>query len=174
LPTVRGQVIDSDGYRLNVGIVLSNAQGRLFWAKRLGQEAWQFPQGGIRPRERPEDALFRELWEETGLLAEHVEIIGATRGWLRYRLPKRLIRRRSRPVCVGQKQRWFMLRLVGGEDCVCLDAAERPEFERWQWVEYWHPVREVVSFKRQVYRSVLSELAPLLFSSRPRCGYPDV
>ncbi|NIR61877.1 MAG: RNA pyrophosphohydrolase [Gammaproteobacteria bacterium] len=156
------QVVDLDGYRPNVGIILSNDQGRVFWARRVGQEAWQFPQGGIRPPETPEDALFRELREETGLAPEHVEIVGATNRWLRYRLPRRMIRRRQSPRCIGQKQVWFLLRLVGAEEAVRLDLSERPEFDRWCWVDYWYPLGQVVFFKRGVYEQALTELAPLL------------
>lgn len=156
-------MIDSEGYRPCVGIVLSNREGRLFWAKRIGQNSWQFPQGGIQSHESPREALYRELYEETGLRAEHVEVIGSTRRWLRYRLPKHLIRRRSAPVCIGQKQRWFLLRMLGDDECVCLDTSDRPEFDNWRWVDYWRPMREVVFFKRGVYRRALRELAPLLF-----------
>jgi len=110
--------------------------------------------------------MFRELFEETGLQPEHVEIMGQTQRWLRYRLPKRMIRRHSQPLCIGQKQRWFLLRLVGDEQCFKLDATDKPEFDGWRWVDYWHPVREVVFFKRKVYRRALDELAPLLFSDQ--------
>ncbi len=155
-------VIDSDGYRPNVGIILSNPDGRVFWGRRIGQDAWQFPQGGIRRHETPEEALFRELQEEVGLEPAHVEIVGATRGWLRYRLPKRFIRRNCSPVCIGQKQRWFILRFLGAEEDVRLDRSGRPEFDNWRWVSYWHPLREVVFFKRNVYKRALQELAPML------------
>jgi putative (di)nucleoside polyphosphate hydrolase len=156
------QVIDSQGFRPNVGIILLNAEGHVFWAKRKGQNAWQFPQGGIASSESPTEAMFRELHEETGLRPEHVELIGQTRRWLRYRLPKRMIRRHSHPVCIGQKQRWFLLRLVADEDCFRLDATPKPEFDGWRWVDYWHPVNEVVYFKRKVYNLALNELAKLL------------
>lgn len=159
------QVIDSDGFRPNVGIILSNSQGRVFWGKRIGQRAWQFPQGGIREHESAKDALFRELWEETGLESRHVAVVGRTRGWLRYRLPKRLIRRHSRPVCVGQKQVWFLLRLQGDDDCFNLECTPKPEFDGWRWVDYWLPANEVVSFKRRVYQRALNELAPLHFGA---------
>ena len=157
------QVIDSDGYRSNVGIILSRADGRVLWARRIGQDAWQFPQGGINRDESPQDAMYRELTEEVGLGPEHVEVIGATRGWLRYRLPKRYIRRNRRPVCIGQKQIWFMLRLVGRESDVCLDHSLKPEFDSWRWVDYWYPLSDVVALKRGVYEKALQELAPLLF-----------
>ncbi len=159
-------MIDVDGYRPNVGIILSNAEGRLLWARRVGQNAWQFPQGGIKKNETPECALFRELKEEIGLDRHHVQIIGATNGWLRYRLPQRLIRRKAfsaAPRCIGQKQVWYMLRFMGTEDLVRLDSAEKPEFDSWCWVEYWYPLRQVVAFKREVYRRALSQFAPLLF-----------
>ncbi|HCK79870.1 MAG TPA: RNA pyrophosphohydrolase [Candidatus Competibacteraceae bacterium] len=155
-------MIDSEGYRLNVGIILCNEQGRLFWARRIGQRSWQFPQGGIQRDESPEQAMFRELAEEVGLRPEHVQVIGCTKGWLRYRLPKHLVRQGGRPPCIGQKQVWFLLRMLGKEDAVRLDLSERPEFDHWEWVDYWYPLRAVVPFKRHVYWRALRELAPLL------------
>ena len=155
-------MIDSEGYRLNVGIILCNSEGRLFWARRIGQHSWQFPQGGIRRDESPEQAMFRELAEEVGLRPEHVQVIGSTRGWLRYRLPRRLIRESCQQVCIGQKQIWFLLRMRCNEEAVQLDLSERPEFDHWQWVDYWYPLRAVVPFKRHVYWRALHELAPLL------------
>jgi putative (di)nucleoside polyphosphate hydrolase len=156
-------VIDPDGFRPNVGIILSGPGGRLLWARRIGQNAWQFPQGGMRSDETPAEAMYRELSEEVGLQPEHVELIGATRGWLRYRLPRQYIRRSSRPVCIGQKQVWFLLRMLCPDKTICLDQSDNPEFDRWRWVDYWHPLNEVVAFKRNVYRKALDELAPLLF-----------
>ncbi len=163
------QVIDAEGYRPNVGIVLSHADGRVLWAKRIGQEAWQFPQGGIQRGEKPEDALYRELHEELGLRAEHVRIVGVTSGWLRYQLPARYLRRSRGRTCIGQKQKWFALRLVGEDTAVKLDASPKPEFDGWRWVDYWLPLEQVVDFKREVYRQALQELAPLLrAASAPR------
>lgn len=156
-------VIDTEGYRSNVGIIVSSPEGRLIWCKRAGQEAWQFPQGGIRRHESPEQAMFRELQEETGLCAEHVQIMGRTRSWLRYRLPNYLIRKNQTTRCIGQKQLWYLLRLVGDEGCVKLDYSHRPEFDSWCWVDYWRPAQEVVFFKRNVYQRALRELAPLMF-----------
>lgn len=151
-------MIDKDGFRPNVGIVLSNRRGEVLWAKRVGQEAWQFPQGGIRACESPEEALFRELEEELGLAVGHVHVVGCTRGWLRYRLPQRFIRRNRHPVCIGQKQKWFLLRLEASEELVRFDSTSKPEFDGWRWVDYWHPLREVVFFKRSVYLRALREL----------------
>ncbi|GMQ76173.1 MAG: RNA pyrophosphohydrolase [Gammaproteobacteria bacterium] len=158
------QMIDSDGFRPNIGIILSNTQGQVLWARRVGQDAWQFPQGGIKAHESPQQALYRELCEELGLQPEHVEIMGSTRGWLRYTLPKRYIRKHCSPTCIGQKQVWFLLRLVSLESAVKLDACRRPEFDSWKWVNYWHPSREVIFFKREVYRRALKELAPMLYA----------
>ena len=155
-------MIDSEGYRPNVGIILTNREGRLLWARRIRQDAWQFPQGGIREQETPEQAMYRELGEEIGLAPDHVQVLGSTRGWLRYRLPERYIRRGQRPLCIGQKQIWFMLRLIGEERHVRLDLSDKPEFDNWRWVDYWQPLREVVSFKKNVYRQALNELAPLV------------
>lgn len=157
-----GGVIDTDGFRANVGIILSDGTGRLFWARRVGQAGWQFPQGGIQEHESPEQALFRELAEEIGLRPEHVEVLGSTSEWLRYRLPLRYQRHDSQPLCIGQKQIWFLLRLVGAESAVRLDASDMPEFDAWRWVDYWQPVEEVIFFKRQVYRQALAELERLL------------
>jgi len=156
-------LIDHDGFRPNVGIILSNQDRRLFWGRRVGQNAWQFPQGGINPNETPEEAMFRELEEEVGLQEQQVTILGFTRGWLRYHLPKRYIRRHCGPTCIGQKQIWFMLRVNCGEEAFCLDHTDKPEFDAWRWVRYWQPLNEVVYFKRHVYLQALEELAPTLY-----------
>src|SRR5210317_2074104 len=141
-------MIDTDGYRANVGIILCNELGQVMWARRVGQDAWQFPQGGISPDETPEDAMYRELWEETGLEAGSVSKLAATDSWLRYKLPKRLMRR-SEPRCVGQKQLWYLLRLDADESSFNLAASATPEFDHWKWVDYWYPAGNVVFFKRR-------------------------
>ena len=156
-------MIDTEGYRPNVGIILCNDDGNLFWARRVGEDSWQFPQGGIQKNESPEEALYRELEEEVGLTATDVEVMGCTNDWLRYEIPRRYIRRYPRRrTCIGQKQMWYLLRLVSSEQNVCLDASEKPEFDSWRWIDYWTPAEQVVFFKQQVYRSALQELAPLV------------
>ena len=153
-------MIDSDGFRPNVGIMLANDQGQLLWARRVGgHDAWQFPQGGISAGESPEQALYRELHEEVGLSPGAVELLGATKGWLRYRLPRRFIREGQKPVCIGQKQKWFLLRLLETDAAVQLHLNDKPEFDHWQWVSYWYPLNQVISFKREVYRRAMKELA---------------
>lgn len=151
--------IDSDGFRANVGIVLIRDDRQVFLGGRPGGRGWQFPQGGIAQHEAPEEALFRELKEEIGLEAGDVEVVAATRSWLRYRLPKQYMRRQSTPLCVGQKQRWFLLRIKSGSRVFKFDTTSQPEFDTWRWADYWSPVREVIYFKRAVYARALDELA---------------
>ena len=164
--------IDKQGFRANVGIIVTDGSGFVLLGGRTGQSGWQFPQGGIRVDESIETAMYRELEEEIGLRPGDVEILGLTRSWLRYRLPPRYIRKRSRPICVGQKQRWYLLRLVSSDSRLRLDNTQAPEFDRWRWVDYWQPVKEVIHFKRQVYMHALEELGPLAFPQgippRPR------
>jgi len=155
-------MIDKDGYRSNVGIVICNAHNDVFWGKRVRQNSWQFPQGGIKHGESPEQAMFRELMEEVGLAPEHVRILGRTRDWMRYDVPRDWMRREWRGHYRGQKQIWYLLRLVGRECDVSLRASSHPEFDAWRWNEYWAPVEAVVEFKREVYRMALSELERFL------------
>jgi len=161
--------IDTQGYRANVGIIVTDGTGRVLIGGRIGRGGWQFPQGGIRPEESVEDAMYRELNEEVGLAPEDVETLGSTQDWLRYRLPERFIRRQQTPVCIGQKQRWYLLRLIADVERVRFDTTAEPEFDRCRWVDYWRPVKEVIYFKRQVYVSALNELGPLAF---PQDGPP--
>ncbi len=151
-------MIDSEGFRLNVGIVICNTAGQLLWAKRIGQSSWQFPQGGIKQNESAEDALFRELEEEVGLRQQHVRLLHQTEDWLHYRLPENYIRRHKSPLCIGQKQKWFLLGLEGAEADIKLNRSGTPEFDDWRWVNFWYPVEQVIEFKRDVYRSALEQL----------------
>ena len=160
-------MIDSEGFRPNVGIILANEHGQVLWAKRIGHNAWQFPQGGIHFGETPEEAVYRELWEEVGLLPEHVQIVAQTRGWLRYRLPHRYIRQDSNPVCIGQKQKWFLLQIKASTNHIRLDACHPAEFDQWTWVSYWYPLTQVVAFKRDVYRKAMMELCRRLPLKNP-------
>ena len=143
-------MIDFDGYRPNVGIVICNRKGQVLWAKRYGQNSWQFPQGGINDNESAEQAMYRELYEEVGLQPKDVKVLYASKHWLRYKLPKRLLRYDSKPMCIGQKQRWFLLQLVGDEKNINMNTTKSPEFDGWRWVSLWYPVRQVVSLKKDV------------------------
>lgn len=155
-------MVDPDGFRPNVGIVLLRDSGDVFWGRRVGRDGWQFPQGGMRTDETPKEAMYRELEEETGLRPEQVQLLGATPGWLRYRLPKRYLRRNTRPLCVGQKQVWFLLRLLCDDSALRLDRSPKPEFDRWRWVDFWYPPLHVIHFKRRVYERALAYLEPLV------------
>lgn len=171
-------MIDTEGYRAGVGMILFNRKRKIFWAKRIGQDAWQFPQGGMNEGETPEETMYRELKEEVGLNPEDVRIITVTHGWLRYDLPKNFIRYNSHPLCVGQKQKWFLLRLVGEEDKVNFLDTEHPEFDGWRWVDYWDPMDEVINFKRGIYLKVLKIFAPYVlrrgkFRSYSKKSEPD-
>ena len=157
------EMVDADGYRPNVGIVITNNCAQVFWARRVGgHNAWQFPQGGIDTGETPEQALYRELQEETGLLPENVTLLGQTPDWLRYDLPAHMRRRHTDLTFIGQKQKWFLLKLDDGDNAVRMDHHKTPEFDHWRWVSYYFPISDVVDFKRDVYRRALRELAPSL------------
>ena len=155
-------MLDRDGFRPNVGIILLNQKNQVFWGKRIRTHSWQFPQGGIDRGENPEQAMFRELHEEVGLHPEHVQVLARTRDWLRYEVPDRFIRREARGHYKGQKQIWFLLQLVGHDWDLNLRATDHPEFDAWRWNDYWVPLEVVVEFKRGVYKMALNELSRYL------------
>ncbi len=162
-------MLDRDGFRPNVGIILLNQRSQVFWGKRIRTHSWQFPQGGIDRGENPEQAMFRELHEEVGLFPQHVQVLARTRDWLRYEVPDRFIRRDARGHYKGQKQIWFLLQLVGHDWDLNLRATDHPEFDAWRWNEYWVPLDVVVEFKRGVYEMALTELSRFVprFDARP-------
>ena len=163
-------MLDRDGYRPNVAIVVANAKNQVFWGKRVREHSWQFPQGGINPGETPERAMYRELHEETGLEPKHIRILGRTRDWLRYEVPQHWVKREWRGTYKGQKQIWFLLRLVGRDTDVSLRASGHPEFDAWRWHDYWGPLETVIDFKRDVYRMALEQLAMFLDVDRRPVG----
>ena len=166
-------VIDRAGYRLNVGIVLVNESNRVFWGKRQGHDAWQFPQGGLNPGESALEAMVRELREEIGLERADIEIVGMTKRWLKYKLPKQYLRYGTTPLVIGQKQKWFLLRLVANEQKIRLDLSDSPEFDSWRWLDFHEPANQVIFFKKQVYVEALNELESYLKKRRinPRTGH---
>lgn len=164
-------MLDRDGFRPNVGIILLNQKNQVFWGKRIRTHSWQFPQGGIDRGETPEQAMFRELHEEVGLHPQHVSIVARTRDWLRYEVPDRYIRRDARGHYKGQKQIWFLLRLTGHDWDLNLRATSHPEFDAWRWNDYWIPLEVVVEFKRGVYQMALTELARYLPRTEVRTRY---
>lgn len=150
-------MIDSEGYRYNVGIILINRDNEVFWGRRKSGDSWQFPQGGIIEGEDPDTAMFRELNEELGLLSEHVEIIAKTKDWLYYDVPGTY--KRSKNAYRGQKQIWYLLKFVGQDYHINLKSHIEQEFDAWRWIEYWQPIKEVVKFKEDVYDKALHELS---------------
>ncbi len=165
-------MLDREGFRPNVGIILLNARNDVFWGKRLREHSWQFPQGGIKFGETPMQAMYRELHEEVGLKPEHVKVIGRTRDWLRYEVPDKFIKREVRGHYRGQKQIWFLLRMVGRDCDICLRATDHPEFDAWRWNHYWVPLDAVIEFKRDVYQLALTELSRFLRRAIPRQDEP--
>ncbi len=165
-------MLDSDGYRPNVGIILVNRDNKVFWAKRIHKPAWQFPQGGVDEGEDLETALMRELYEEIGLTRDDVQIIAHTNEWLYYDVPEPF-RRTSRSMYRGQKQIWFLLRMNAPDEKINLYASGTPEFDAWRWNDYWVPLRDVIDFKHDVYRKALADLAPHLFSPDDRRCKPS-
>ena len=155
-------MIDDEGFRANVGIILLNKAKKIFCGRRVGLQFWQMPQGGIEEGESPEQAMYRELHEEVGLFGANVDLIGRTEGWLHYRLPEKYQRKLGVPKCVGQKQIWFLLGFKGEDTEIRLDLHASPEFEEWVWVEYWEPLSMVVDFKKDVYSNALRQLEPLV------------
>ena len=163
-------VIDRAGFRLNVGIVLINDVGHVFWGRRQGHDAWQFPQGGLLPGETALDAMFRELHEEIGLDRDDIEVLGVTKRWLKYRLPKQYLRHGTEPLVIGQKQKWYLLKLVASEQKVRLDLCDSPEFDSWRWIDYFEPQEQVIFFKKQVYVQALKELTHFIKKRRLPMG----
>ncbi len=158
-------MIDAEGYRQNVGIIVINPERQVLWARRANNDdSWQFPQGGINENETAEHAMYRELHEEVGLKPADVKILAVTSNWLKYQLPKKFMRLNSEPLCIGQKQKWFLLELCSSEDNICLDATDSPEFDAWCWVDYWYPIKHVIRFKQDVYQNALKEFSSLIFN----------
>ena len=153
-------VIDKNGYRANVGIVLMNQQKKLFIAKRRYQSGWQFPQGGIHLGETPENAMYRELLEETGLTKNDTELLSESNNWYQYKIPKKHLRtlKKGKPFVIGQKQKWFLLKLTGADKAISLTSPSKfQEFDSWKWVDPALPAKQVIRFKQHVYEQVLTE-----------------
>jgi len=151
-------MLDLNGYRLNVGIILLNKDNKVFWGKRTrGGDSWQFPQGGVMYGETLVETMYRELHEEVGLLPQHVAVIARTYEWLYYNIPNAT--NRSNGKYKGQKQIWYLLRFLSEDSEINLDAQDPAEFNEWQWLQYWDASKLVVDFKQNVYKDALNELS---------------
>ncbi len=159
-------MIDKDGYRSSVGIVVANHNNKVLLTKRIGENAWQFPQGGIKHGENDLDALFRELYEEVGLSKKDVKLTAKTPKWLSYDLPNKYIRKNQDHICIGQKQVWYLLSLVAKDSSINLNLHKNIEFDDWQWVDYWSPIDNIIGFKKNIYEDVLKILAPVFFDNK--------
>jgi len=150
-------------YRPCVGVMLVNRDGHVFVGQRIDNQtdAWQMPQGGIDPGEAPRDAALRELWEETGVSADKVEIVAETSGWVPYDLPHDLVPKLWKGRFRGQEQKWFLMRFNGTDADVNI-VTEHPEFSEWRWLPTSELLANIVPFKRAVYAAVLEELGPLV------------
>jgi putative (di)nucleoside polyphosphate hydrolase len=156
-------MIDKKGFRYGVAIILINEDNRIFWAKRIGNTGWQFPQGGMQEDETPREAMFRELYEEIGVTSDDVDIVAESRRWLYYYLPKKFIRHHSKPLCIGQRQKWFLLKTKRPDVSFTFDTSDKPEFDGFRWIDYWQPLKDVVYFKRKLYRRALREFSSFIF-----------
>ena len=147
-------------YRPCVGLMLMNAEGRIFVGQRNDRhvDAWQMPQGGVDKGEDPRDAALRELWEETGVTSDLVEIVAETDGWLPYDLPHDIVPKIWKGRYRGQEQKWYLMRFTGRDDQINIET-EHPEFTRWKWQEPGRLVEEIVPFKRDVYEQVVAGFA---------------
>lgn len=150
-------------YRPCVGVVLMNRDGRIFTGQRIDsdQPAWQMPQGGIDMGEAPLDAALRELREETGIGSDLVEFVAETPDWITYDLPDHLLGKVWKGRYRGQRQRWFLLRFLGGDDAVNI-VTEHPEFSEWCWIDADEMIARIVPFKRAVYEQVIAAFRPYL------------
>ena len=153
-------------FRPNVGLIVAHPEGRkVLWCRRIGSTFWQFAQGGVQREESPEDAAWRELHEELGLTEDNTKLVTSSKNWLTYRLPPDKIRPglNGRPTCIGQRQRWFLFQLQDDDSEIDFNCGDKPEFDQTIWASYWYPLRQIVDFKRGVYRQAMSELAPAFF-----------
>ena len=147
-------------FRTNIVILLVSKENKVFWGKRIKENSWQFPQGGVEHSEVPIMGMYRELKEEVGLMPCDVKVLDVSKRWSYYKIPSLLIKKNN-PSFIGQKQKWFLLRLLS-LDCVIDINSNSAEFDTWTWVNYWHPINNIIKFKQKVYLQSLKEFSHIL------------
>ena len=146
------------GYRLNVALVVINKDKKVLICKRKNMNSWQFPQGGIDDGESPLKSAKRELFEEVGIPSKSVKLISSTEDWFKYEVPSKSRRRNFLDKKFkGQKQKWFMFKLIEDVE-ITFDYDPANEFEEYMWVSYWYPLNVIVSFKQRVYCQAMNSL----------------
>lgn len=150
-------------YRSGVGIMLINPKKEIFVGKRIDNhsDAWQMPQGGIDAGEEEDLAVFRELKEETGINQDNVNILGKSEGYFYYNLPYKLQKKFWGGKYLGQRQRWYIAEFIGDDSQINV-ATEDPEFSHWKWIDNQKIISAIVSFKRDLYKQVISEFSQFL------------
>ena len=150
--------MSDSGYRLNVGLIVANKQGKVLLCKRNGVNSWQFPQGGIDYAENSLKAAKRELLEEVGIRSKSIKLIESLDGWLKYDVPKKKLRKKIiNRNFKGQKQKWFLFKLKEDVE-ITFENDPDNEFDDFKWVSYWYPLNVIISFKEKVYREALNKL----------------
>ena len=152
-------IIDSEGMRHNVCIILCNEQGKIFLAKRVNKDAWQFPQGGINKGEEPVEAMYREMHEEIGVNKNEVKLISESTNWFRYKIPKKIVDMNNYKY-IGQKQKSFLVKVPKDLKFNFKNSEEPQEFDDFTWVNYWFPIHKTIFFKKHAYRNMLVEFLP--------------
>ena len=162
-PEIQDQEKPDYLYRSGVGIMLINQKKEIFVGKRIDNhsDSWQMPQGGLDAGESEDEAMFRELKEETGIDDFSVKVLHKSQGYLYYNLPYKLQKKFWGGKYLGQKQRWYLAEFIGDESSISVQT-EKPEFSDWKWIAPDNIVDAIVAFKRGLYEEVIGEFAKFL------------
>ena len=135
-------------FRAGVGAVLINQKGEVLAFERINiKDAWQFPQGGLEIDEKPLDAVYRELTEETSILPQHLKLIDTYPEWLAYELDHD---KQSLRTGRGQVQKWFLFEFIGEDQDINIKTQE-PEFRSYTWMTMDKLIEKTVSFRKPIY-----------------------
>ena len=148
-------------YRPNVAVIIVNQSGKVLWCRRKQHDGWQFPQGGIDKGETPVEAVLRETKAEGGLDENDIEIVYESQQWFKYQVPKEKRKRYfKKDIFKGQKQKWFLAKLLSDDSKINLRANMPVEFDEWVWANYWYPLHSVIAFKKEIYKKALLTILP--------------